>query len=230
MTDGREFDNSTIATMKWNRLMGVTACDAIEAPPMSYGQSAFVGGLDDSNELAVLGMQYLLAPPGQDVLTANKSVFTTPEALVLLGNSIKCNSATAVVTTLFHAPQEEGGEYVLNGKELPLAVDGKWELQRGDKLFLRNTFIQVLHPAMLSLETREGNFAALNDPDSPDGKRESYQHIYRRRWFYLETHHGMQPTAGVYGAVLWPGVDAHFAPPEEWFAICLLYTSPSPRD
>ena len=30
MTDGREFDHTTIPTMNWKRLMGVTRCDVIE--------------------------------------------------------------------------------------------------------------------------------------------------------------------------------------------------------
>jgi hypothetical protein len=213
MTDGSEFDNATIATMKWNRLMNVTRCDTIEAPPMSYGQSTFVGGLAEENALGVLAMQYLLAPPGQETLTANKSVFVTPEAMVILGNRIRCNSGEPVVTTLFHAPLEEGAVYRRDGEKLNTDIDGQWELQAGTVLLLRNVAIRLLHPAMLSIETREGNYAALNDPEYSEAQGEKFQKTYRRRWVYLEVHHGARPDNGAYGAVLWPAVAPDFSPP-----------------
>lgn len=213
MTDGSEFDDSTIPTMKWNRLMGVTRCDAIEAPPMSYGQSTFVGGLAEDNSHGVAAMQYLLAPPDQETLTGNKSVFATRDALVLLGNKIHCSSQGPVVTTLFHAPLQADADYLRNGRKLQVGKDGKWQLRAGETLFLRNVAIQLLQPATLFVETRAGNYAGLNDPEYGPSKTEPLQKIYRNRWCYLEVHHGVRPENGVYGAVLWPAVGLEFVPP-----------------
>ena len=206
MTDGREFDHTTITTMNWKRLMGVTRCDAIEPPPESYGDSAFCGGLAD-DEFAVLGLQYLLAPAGQGTLRANKSLFVTPDALVLLGSQIRCDSAEPVVTTLFHAPLFAPDVYRHNDIPLDQNTDGVREIKAGDTLFLRNVSIRLLCDAQLSIETRRGSYADLNMPQVAAGESEKpgYNTVNERRWVYLVVNHGVRPTNGRYGAIIAPG-------------------------
>ena len=206
MTDGREFDPTTIPTMNWKRLMGVTRCDVIEPPPESYGDSAFCGGLA-GDEFAVLGLQYLLAPAGQDTLRANKSLFVTPEALVLLGSQIRCDSAEPVVTTLFHAPLIDGGSYRHNDQPLAVQKDGVWEIKAGATLFLRNVSIRLLCDAQLIVETRRGSYADLNMPQVAAGESEKpgYNTVNERRWVYLVVNHGVRPTNGRYGAIITAG-------------------------
>lgn len=210
MTDGREFDHTTIPTMDWGRLMGVTCCRAIETPPEGYGQSAFVGGVADDT-MAALGMQYLLAPPGQGVLRANKSVFVTPDALILLGDKVRCDAlGEPVETTLFHAPLEDGAVYRLNGAPLDVSADGERPLAPGDFLLLRNVAIRLLNPATLVVVTREGCYNDLNDPHIAKVGAFAQKHV--RRWVYVIANHGVRPYEGAYGAILWPGVAADFTP------------------
>ena len=219
MTDGREFDDSVIATMDWGGLMGVTATRAIEQPPEGYGSSSFVDGLAD-DVFAVMGMQYLLAPPGQDVLRANKSVFVTADSIVMLGNKIRCDADLPVSTTLFQAPMEEGEIYRLNSDILDLRNDGRWELKAGDSLFLRNTWIRILQPATLHFEKRVGNFGALNYRQrAGNNDSETNENQYSRHWFYLRTHHGVKPESGCYGAVLYPAVEPGFIEPSDTLTI-----------
>ena len=212
MTDGREFDPTTITTMNWKRLMGVTRCDAIEPPPESYGDSAFCGGLA-GDEFAVLGLQYLLAPAGQDTLRANKSLFVTPDALVLLGSGIRCDSAEPVVTTLFHAPLITGGSYRHNDQPLAMQKDGVWEIKAGATLYLRNVNIQLLCDAQLIIETRRGAYADLNMPQVAAGESEKpgYNTVNERRWVYLVVNHGVRPANGRYGAIITAGQPTEFA-------------------
>ncbi|MCG3150349.1 MAG: hypothetical protein PCFJNLEI_03832 [Verrucomicrobiae bacterium] len=199
MTDGREFDHTTIPTMNWKRLMGVTRCDAIEPPPEGYGQSAFCGGLA-GDDFAVLGLQYLLAPAGQDTLRANKSLFATPDALILLGSLIRCDSDEPVVTTLFHAPLLDDN---LTSREV----------KAGETLRIRNVSIQLLCDAQLIVETRRGSYGNLNRkeraPDDP-AKRAAWYHEYERRWVYLIVNHGVQPANGRYGAIITAGQPAEY--------------------
>ena len=206
MTDGREFDHTTITTMNWKRLMGVTHCDAIEPPPESYGDSAFCGGLA-GDEFAVLGLQYLVAPAGQGTLRANKSLFVTPDALVLLGSLIRCDSTEPVVTTLFHAPLIAGDPYRHNDLPLDVQQDGVWEIKAGATLFLRNVSIRLLGDAQLIIETRRGSYKDLNVPQVAAGESEKpgYNTVNERRWVYLVVHHGVRPANGRYGAIITAG-------------------------
>jgi len=211
MTDGREYDDTTIPTMNWKRLMGVTRCDVIEPPPEGYGQSAFCGGLA-GDEFAVLGLQYLLAPAGQDTLRGNKSVFVTPNALVLLGSQIKCDSATPVVTTLFHAPViTDDGQYRRNNTPLDVHQNGAWEITAGETLQLRNISIRLLTDAQLIIETRRGSYADLNMQEvapKPTPATAAYYAVHERRWVYLVVNHGVRPANGRYGAVITAGKPA----------------------
>ena len=195
MTDGREFDHTTITTMNWKRLMGVTRCDAIEPPPESYGDSAFCGGLA-GDEFAVLGLQYLLAPAGQDTLRANKSLFVTPDALILLGSQIRCDSAEPVVTTLFHAPVIDD--------EFPVGIR---EVKAGEMVRIRNVSIRLLCDAQLIVETRKGSYKDLNVPQVADSESEKpgYNTVHERRWAYLVVNHGVRPRNGRYGAIITAG-------------------------
>ncbi|MCG3150348.1 MAG: hypothetical protein PCFJNLEI_03831 [Verrucomicrobiae bacterium] len=190
MTDGREFDHTTIPTMNWKRLMGVTRCDAIEPPPESYGQSAFCGGLA-GDELGLLGLQYLLAPAGQDTLRANKSLFITPTALILLGSQIRCDSSEPVVTTLFHSP--------LRDENLSSRT-----LQAGTTLRIRNVSIQLLCDAQLIVETRRGSYADLNMPQVWQGEADKpgFHTVHEHRWVYLVVNHGIRPKNARYGAII----------------------------
>ena len=204
MTDGREFDTTTIPTMNWKRLMGVTRCDAIEQPPEAYGQSAFCGGLAGP-ENAVLGLQYLLAPAGQETLRANKSLFATPAALVLLGSQVRCDSATPVVTTLFHAPLIADAPYRHNDQPLDVQRDFTLPVQAGATLLLRNVTIQLLTDATLVVETRRGSYADLSLPErahTEPEKRAQWCTVIERRWVYLLVNHGVRPTNGRYGAII----------------------------
>ena len=199
MTDGREFDHTTIPTMNWKRLMGVTRCDAIEQPPEAYGQSNFCGGLA-GNEFAVLGLQYLLAPAGMDTLRANKSLFATPDALILLGTQVRCDSAEPVVTTLFHTP--------LNDEDLTSRA-----VKAGETIKIRNVTIRLLTDAQLIVENRQGAYADLNHSERTPGdpkQRTSWTKVYERRWAYLVVNHGVRPTNGRYGAIIYPGQPAEF--------------------
>jgi len=200
MTDGREFDHTTITTMNWKRLMGVTRCDAIEPPPESYGDSAFCGGLA-GDDFAVLGLQYLLAPAGQDTLRANKSLFVTPDALVLLGSQIRCDSAEPVVTTLFHAPVIDD--------EFPVGIR---EVKAGETLRIRNVSIRLLCDAQLIVENRQGSYKDLNVPQVAAGESEKpgYNTVNERRWVYLVVNHGVRPTNGRYGAIITAGKATEF--------------------
>jgi len=211
MTDGREYDDTTIPTMNWKRLMGVTRCDVIEPPPEGFGQSAFCGGLA-GDEFAVLGLQYLLAPAGQDTLRGNKSVFATPNALVLLGSQIKCDSATPVVTTLFHAPViTDDGQYRRNDAPLDVRQDGTWEIKAGETLQLRNISIRLLTDAQLIVETRRGSYADLNMREiapKPTPATAAYYAMHERRWVYLVVNHGVRPANSRYGAVITAGKPA----------------------
>jgi len=210
MTDGREFDHTTIPTMNWKRLMGVTRCDAIEQPPESYGQSTFCSGLAPlgagraGDEFAVMGLQYLLAPAGQETLRANKSLFATPDALVLLGSMIRCDSAEPVVTTLFHSP-------LIDGEPLAGEKDGIRELKAGATVKIRNVTIRLLTDAQLIIETRKGAHNELNmparAPTDPE-KITAWSKVYERRWVYLVVNHGVRPTNGRYGAIISPGKPA----------------------
>ena len=207
MIDGREFDHLTIPTMNWKRLMGVTRCDTIEPPPESYGQSAFCGGLA-GDELAVLGLQYLLAPAGQQTLRANKSLFVTPDALVLLGSQIRCDAAEPVVTTLFHAPLIIDCPYRRDATDLDVTRDSIIELKAGETLWLRNVSIRLLTDAQLIIETRRGCYADLNMAErlTTDPKlREQYLTVHERRWIYIVVNHGIRPTNGRYGAIITAG-------------------------
>jgi len=205
MTDGREFDHTTITTMNWKRLMGVTRCDNIEPPPESYGESAFCGGLAPleagraGDEFAVLGLQYLVAPAGQDTLRANKSLFVTPDSLVLLGSQIRCDSNEPVVTTLFHTP----------------LIDGEMtsrEVKAGETLQIRNVSIKVLCDAQLIVETRKGSYANLNMPQTwgSEGEKPGFHEVHERRWVYLIVNHGVHPTNARYGAIITAGKQSEF--------------------
>ena len=206
MTDGREFDHTTIPTMNWKRLMGVTRCDAIEPPPEAYGQSGFCGGLA-GDECAVLGLQYLLAPAGQETLRANKSLFAMPDALVLLGSEIRCDSAAPVVTTLFHAPLIAGAEYRHNDAPLTVENDGVWEIPAGSTLRLRNVSLRLLCDAQLIIETRRGSYKDLNMPQAWGSETEKpwFHDQSEHRWAYLVVNHGVGPTHGRYGVVISTG-------------------------
>jgi len=196
MTDGREFDTSTIPTMNWKRLMGVTKCDAIDQPPEAYGQSNFCSGLA-GDEFAVLGLQYLLAPAGMDTLRANKSLYATPNSLVLLGTQVRCDSDEPVVTTLFHAPVIDD--------ELPVGVR---DLKAGETIRIRNVTIRLVTDAQLIVENRKGTYADLNHsertPTEPKQKT-SWTKVYERRWAYVVVNHGVRPTNGRYGAIITAG-------------------------
>jgi hypothetical protein len=221
MTDGREFDYSTIVTMNWKRLMGVTRCDAIEPPPEGYGQSTFCRGVA-GDEFSVLGLQYLLAPSGQGTLRANKSLFATPEALILLGSLVRCDSAEPVVTTLFHAPLITDGPYQRNGAPLPVEQDGVWELQAGETVFLRNVGIHLLTDAQLIVETRRGSPADLTMPQcaplEPKDRAKFFK-VDERRWVYLVVNHGVRPKTGRYGAIICPGITPATMPAADRFQI-----------
>ncbi|MCE9506832.1 MAG: hypothetical protein K8R48_00750 [Alphaproteobacteria bacterium] len=214
MSDGREYDFTTIPTMNWRRIMGVTRCDAIEPPPEGYGQSTFSSGIA-GDELAVMGLQYVLAPAGQDTLRANKSVFVTPQALVMLGTLIRCDAADPVFTTLFFAPVIEGSAYSRNGTTLDIREDGIHEVKAGDTLFLRNVGIHLLTDAQLVVETRRGCHADLNDPQRADPMelqhRKHYRTMFERRFVYLIVNHGVGPRHGRYGAIISPGAVPDFA-------------------
>ena len=212
MTDGREFDQLTIPTMNWKRLMGVTRCDAIEPPPEGYGQSAFCGGVA-GQELAVLGLQYLLAPAGQNTLRANKSLFVTPNALILIGSQIRCDATEPVVTTLWHSPLITDGSYRRGDIDLEVTRDSVVELKAGETLSLRNVSIRLLTDAQLIIETRRGCYADLNMaerlPTDPK-QRKQYLAVHERRWVYLVVNHGIRPTNGRYGAIITAGQPTEF--------------------
>lgn len=209
MTDGREFDHTTIPTMNWKRLMGVTRCDAIEQPPEAYGQSNFAGGLA-GDECAIMGLQYLLAPAGMDTLRGNKSLFVTPDALVLLGTQIRCDSDEPVYTTLFHTPCCTGVSPVISGSTGGTPVqhtDGIRDLRAGETIRIGSVTIKLLCDAQLIVENRQGSYGDLNHPEraptEPD-KRAKWYHNYERRWAYLVVNHGVRPTNARYGAVIFP--------------------------
>jgi hypothetical protein len=206
MTDGREFDHVTIPTMNWKRLMGVTRCDAIEPPPEGYGQSTFCSGLA-GDEFAVLGLQYLLAPAGQDTLRGNKSLFVTPEAMILLGTQIRCTSPEPVVTTLFHAPLINDGPYLHNNAPLDLQKDGVWDIKAGETLYLRNTGLRLLCDAQLIVETRRGSYCDLNMPQVWEGEAQTkpgFKTVQERRWVHVVVNHGARPRQARYAALIYP--------------------------
>jgi hypothetical protein len=200
--------------MNWRRLCGVTRCDSIENSPEGYGQSTFVGGLT-GDDFAVLGLQYLLAPPAQKTLRANKSAFVTRDALILLGSAIQCDAPDDVTTTLFHAPLFEGATYLRNGEPLNTA-DATLQIAAGETLYLRDVLVRLLAPAELRFEERSGSYALMNRESNEYGEMANdYAQIYSRRWCYLIVEHGVAPEDGSYGAVLWPGVAPDFSPQEK---------------
>ncbi len=218
MTDGREVSYPGVPTMDWTSLMGVTRCGHLEAAPEGYGQSQFTGALA-SETLAVMGQQYLLAPPAQGSLRANKSLFVTGDALVMLGTNIRCDASEPVWTTLFHAPVAESavyrrGETTLDAL-LDQADDTAIQLQAGETVFLRNVRIQLLEAATLTFTTRCGTYLDMNHTHHHQaGLSPAYEERHRVRWVYLRTHHGIQPQNGSYGAVIWPAVEPDFVPAE----------------
>ena len=214
MSDGCEYTNSTVPTMNWRRLMNVTRCDAVEAAPEGYGQSTFVGGLTQDN-CAVQAMQYLLAPPQQGTLRANKSLFVTPDSLVLLGTEIFCDAPSPVATTLLHAPLVDGAVYLHNSQELDASIDGMIDLQAGDTLYLRNLAFKVLTPSRLTIETREASYASMHREETYDRMGEEFFHASRTHWIYVTVEHGVQPRGESYGAVIWPDVAPEFVPNAE---------------
>lgn len=210
MSDGSEYTNSSVPTLNWRRLMNVTRCDSLEDAPESYGLSPFVGGLTDG-ESAVQAMQYLLAPPQQGTLRANKSLFVTRDSLVLLGTEIRCDADSPVATTLFHAPLVDKAVYLHNGETVDPTVDGTTELRAGDTLFLRNLALKVLTPARLTIETRDATYAAMHREETYDRMGQEFFEIHRVPWIYVTVEHGIRPEGAAYGAILWPDVAPTFS-------------------
>lgn len=216
MTDGMEWTNSTAPTMDWRRIPGVTRCDSIEPSPEGYGQSTFVGGLA-GDDFAVLGLQYLLSPPAQKTLRANKSVFIAGDTIVMLGSAIECDAPDAVVTTLFNAPIIEGASYLHNGVALDIENEQAVELEADDTLLLRNVAVRVLTPAQLHIQNRCGSYAALNSAESEplDEMVDEYQEVHRGGWVSVVVNHGVKPESGSYGALIRPSVEPNFQPPDD---------------
>src|SRR5581483_7536272 len=142
------------------------------------------------------GLQYLLAPAGQDALRANKSLFVMPDAMVMLGTRIRCNSPEPVVTTLFHAPIVMDGPYRRNDSALDIQKDAVLEIKAGETLYLRNVGIRLLCDAQLTIETRRGSYRDLNMPQtwgSEADTKPDFNVGQEIRWVYLVVNHGVRP-------------------------------------
>ena len=188
--------HGVLVTMPWDDLPGVTRQEGLRRTHDTKGEAIQAGGVA-LGEIGIASFDYKLSGSTQ-TLSANKSYFVLPSAVVMMGSNLQSEGPGNVTTTLHTVPKQDCGRLMIDGVDVPWK-DTSVPLE-GDHWFYAGRV------GIVPLQTMNYEFVVrtISATSARINTRYTTDETYTNQFATVRVAHGDNPDGGSYAAVLLP--------------------------